>query len=191
MAQARRKIRDERFLRVLEAIVQSNVVIEADGSERAVGLPIGFYSSQWLANWYLEPLDRFVKQECGAKFYVRYMDDIVVLGSNKRELHRMRERIAGCLAGMGLALKDNWQVFKLDYEGRGRAIDFMGFKFWRRRTTLRKGILRRARRALRKLAELRQVCEEVTGYFYARAMSYKGWLEAAAVWGWRKRQCAA
>lgn len=47
----KKKIRDERMLYILELII--------DGSE--VGLPLGFYTSQWLSNFMLQPLDHFIK----------------------------------------------------------------------------------------------------------------------------------
>ena len=56
-----------------------------DGNIVKTGLPIGFYTSQWFANWFLQPFDHYVKEELKAKCYVRYMDDIVILGANVKE----------------------------------------------------------------------------------------------------------
>lgn len=76
------------------------------------GLPLGFYTSQWLSGWYLKPLDHFIKEELHADYYIRYMDDMVILGSNKKKLHRIRKEISSYLnRELGLTLKDNWQVF--------------------------------------------------------------------------------
>ena len=41
------------MLYILELII--------DGSE--VGLPLGFYTSQWLSNFMLQPLDHFIKEQ--------------------------------------------------------------------------------------------------------------------------------
>lgn len=79
----KKKIRDERMLYILELII--------DGSE--VGLPLGFYTSQWLSNFMLQPLDHFIKEQLKAVHYIRYMDDMVVFGKNKKELHRMQQEI--------------------------------------------------------------------------------------------------
>ena len=66
---------------------------------------------QWFSNWYLQELDHFIKEELHAIYYVRYMDDMVIFGSNKKVLHRMRLRIDSYLrSNLGLRLKDNWQV---------------------------------------------------------------------------------
>ena len=42
------------------------------------GIPLGFYTSQWLSNWYLQGLDHFIKEQLCAVHYMRYMDDMVV-----------------------------------------------------------------------------------------------------------------
>lgn len=65
----KKKIRDERMLYILELII--------DGSE--VGLPLGFYTSQWLSNFMLQPLDHFIKEQLKAVHYIRYMDDKTIL----------------------------------------------------------------------------------------------------------------
>ena len=53
-------------------------------------------------------------------------------------------------------MKDNWQVFKIEYVDKhgkthGRALDFMGFKFYRNRTTLRHNIMLRASKKARRI----------------------------------------
>lgn len=119
------------------------------------GLPLGFYTSQWFANWYLQPLDHFIKERLHAKYYVRYMDDMVVFGSNKRKLHRMRVAIEEYLATLGLELNPSWFVARFVYtkDGKeyGRDLDFMGFRFFRTRTTLRRTIMLRATRLARRM----------------------------------------
>ncbi len=102
----KKKIRDERMLYILELII--------DGSE--VGLPLGFYTSQWLSNFMLQPLDHFIKEQLKAVHYIRYMDDMVVFGKNKKELHRIQQEIERFLREkFNLQMKGNWQVFRFDY----------------------------------------------------------------------------
>lgn len=147
-------IRDDRFLNLVFKIIDN-------GTE--TGLPIGFYTSQWLANWYLQDLDYFIKQELGAKYYIRYMDDMVILGRNKKELHKMRKRIAEFLqTRLHLQMKENWQVFRFVYPDKtaknkkgekGRCIDFVGFKFYYNRTTLRKSTLGRITKRANRLSK--------------------------------------
>ena len=47
--------------------------------ERRRGLPIGNLTSQWFANWFLNDLDHTVTSRLGARGYVRYCDDMVLL----------------------------------------------------------------------------------------------------------------
>lgn len=51
--------------------------------KKNTGLPIGNYTSQFLAVFYLNDLDHFIKEELGCKYYIRYMDDGIILDSNK------------------------------------------------------------------------------------------------------------
>ena len=161
-------IHDERFLSVLREII----------SVTDVGLPLGFYTSQWLANWYLQGLDHYIKEELRAAHYVRYMDDMVVFGSNKRELHRARKAIDDYLRQeLGLHLKDNWQVYRFDYTDRdgrqrGRDLDYMGFRFYRNRTAIRRSIMLKATRKARRVAAK----FKPTIYDIRQALSYLGWI---------------
>lgn len=114
------------------------------------GLPLGNYSSQWFANFFLENIDRYIKQELKIPYYVRYMDDMVLFSGNKRALHKARIKLFHKLNQDGLQVKGNWQVFLVAYNHkgklRGRFVDFVGFKHYRGFTTIRKGIYKRLRR---------------------------------------------
>lgn len=48
-------------------------------------IPIGNYTSQYFANIYLDKLDQYIKKELKLKYYVRYMDDFIILSNNKNE----------------------------------------------------------------------------------------------------------
>ena len=41
------------------------------------GLPLGYYTSQWFANFYLQEMDYFLKQELKVVHYIRYMDKTI------------------------------------------------------------------------------------------------------------------
>ena len=56
-------------------------------------IPIGNYTSQYFANIYLSILDRYVKEVLKVKYYVRYMDDMVILLSTKEECRIVMEKI--------------------------------------------------------------------------------------------------
>ncbi len=51
-----------------------------------VWLPLGHLTSQWFANRYLNDLDHFIKHKLKAPWYWRYMDDMVLVHPNKKQL---------------------------------------------------------------------------------------------------------
>lgn len=157
-------IHDEKFLHVL------NQVIDVTPS----GLPLGYYTSQWLANFFLSDLDHYIKEQLHAKYYVRYMDDMVIFGHDKTELHEMRKAIDNYLHDLHLQMKDNWQVFLFDDgEGHGRCLDFMGFKFYRNRVILRKSIMLKACRKAKRMGKKFYP----TIYDCRQMLSYIGWFD--------------
>ncbi|HNU96979.1 MAG TPA: reverse transcriptase/maturase family protein [Candidatus Portnoybacteria bacterium] len=63
------------------------------GVAKSQGLPIGNLTSQFFANVYLNEMDQFVKHQLKIKYYLRYVDDLVILSENKEELKIWRDRI--------------------------------------------------------------------------------------------------
>lgn len=138
------KIKDNKALNLIEKIVRSV----------PAGVPIGNYTSQWFANFYLTDLDHFIKEKLHVKYYIRYMDDLLCLGSNKRKLHFAQKEIEKFLIGEKLCAKQNWQVYKLaDSKTSGRAIDFLGFQFFDNFIRLRGRTYLRACRRISKVAQ--------------------------------------
>lgn len=124
----RTKIKDKKTLWLLDLIVDST---------QDSGIPIGFYTSQWFANLYLEELDHFIKEKLHIKYYVRYVDDMVMFDTNKRKLHKARIAIDNYLKiSRHVSLKENWQVWKI----YSRPLDFLGFKFYNKQVKLRNAI---------------------------------------------------
>ena len=66
--------------------------------ERGTGLPIGNLTSQFLANLYLDAVDHFIKEQLNVSPYLRYVDDLVILGRDKSRLHEIREELRERLA---------------------------------------------------------------------------------------------
>lgn len=110
-----------------------------------------------------------------AVHYMRYIDDMVIFGSNKKVLHQTRQAISDYLENeLGLSLKDNWQIFRFSYgNDKGRDLDFMGFRFFRNRTILRKTIMYKATRKARKLSRK----ERPTIHDARQMLSYLGWID--------------
>lgn len=165
----RKRIADKRMLKLLDSIIDS-------GGE---GIPLGFYTSQWFANYLLEDLDHYIKETLHIKYYVRYLDDMVIFGRNKKELHRARTAIADYLTKeLDLHMKDNWQVFRMVYtdrngKERGRALDFLGFRFYREKTILRKSLMLRITRKAAKIGKK----NKPSVYDATSMLSHMGWIE--------------
>lgn len=110
----------------------------------------------------------------------RYMDDIVIFASSKKVLQRAIVEIRKMLGQrFRLKLKHNYQVCKFYYEkGKrkiGRALDFMGFIFYRNKTLIRKNIMLSATRLAKKMERSK---EANRGYFHRHIeamLSYMGW----------------
>jgi len=156
-----KKFRDKDFLEVVYLILDCNI-IEYHGKMIDIGLPIGFYTSQHFANWYLQDLDHFIKEQLHIKCYVRYVDDFVILGNNKKELHKTLQAISDYLEKIGLKLKSNYQVFRFIYTDKngkehGRFIDFMGYKFYRDKVILRRKIFVKMMRKFKKVSKLKAI----------------------------------
>lgn len=77
----RRLFKDEKLLSLFDAIIESY------GTE--CGLPIGNLTSQYFANYYLSPLDHFMKEDAKALVYIRYMDDVIILDKEISNLKKL------------------------------------------------------------------------------------------------------
>lgn len=174
MRELRIRIKDEWFLFIIGLCLS--------GFKK--GIPLGFYISQWLANYLLEPLDRYITETLGLKKDMRYMDDITIFDNNKKRLHQAIVAIKKFIGRrFRLKLKNNFQVCKFYYEGKkktiGRRLDFMGFLFFRDKTLIRKSIMLSATRLAKQMHNAK---EAGRGYFSKNIkamLSYMGWFSCS------------
>ena len=155
----RRIIKDEKFIELNERILY-----------QAPGLPIGILLSQVYANYFVTDLDYYIKQTLNAKYYIRYMDDMVIFGRNKKELHKMQKEISELLSANGLRMKSNWQVCLFDKE----PLDFLGFRFYRGHTDLRRSIMLAISRKAKKVYK---AGNRVSFRSASGMISYLGWIK--------------
>jgi retron-type reverse transcriptase len=109
------------------------------------GLPIGNLTSQFFANIYLNELDQFVKHRLRARYYGRYVDDLVLLHDDPGVLNSWYDQIDGFLQDR-LALRLHPGKKHLNRAETG--IDFTGFIIKPGRTYLRRSSLARCRRKI-------------------------------------------
>lgn len=55
-------------------------------TKNLTGLSIGNYTSQFFANVYLNEIDQFVKHKLHCRYYLRYVDDMILLSKNRLQL---------------------------------------------------------------------------------------------------------
>lgn len=103
---------------------------------RQRGLPIGNLTSQFWANVYLNSFDHFVKRELRCPAYLRYVDDFLLFGEDKRTLWVWKAAVEKRLAGLRLTMHPA-QVYPV-----AAGIPFLGFRIFadHRRLKKRKGI---------------------------------------------------
>jgi len=112
-----RKIKDERVLNLIK------LILDNFDSER--GMPLGNLTSQFFANVYLNELDFFVKHRLKTKYYLRYVDDFVILNSSKEQLEIWKEYIDTFLKEK-LILELHPEKSNINSLSKG--IDFIGFR---------------------------------------------------------------
>lgn len=81
----KRNFKDKIFLKLCETLIFDD--------DSALGIPIGNYTSQYFANMYLNELDQYIKHELKIKYYVRYMDDFILLVENKKVAKKVFNQI--------------------------------------------------------------------------------------------------
>jgi hypothetical protein len=132
LAEAAARFRDKRIGELWGRIVRS---YEAAPGR---GLPIGALTSQHLANSFLAPVDRLVKETLKIPGYARYMDDMVLWADEKEALKTALRTVAEALAERGLALNRKWHL-----QRTGRGLDFLGYRVFRDGSRLSRGSRRR------------------------------------------------
>ena len=145
------------------------------------GLSIGSYLSQYLCNLYMSVLyheikertHRIRKRRAGnvkvqmVRHCLIYMDDILMIGSRKRDLEKAVQLTIQKAAEMELEIKPNYQVKPLD----GNCIDMLGFKIYRTHTEIRGRTFLRVRRSFRRARN------RLTRVLAKKCLSYNGYLK--------------
>jgi RNA-directed DNA polymerase len=121
------------------------------------GLPIGNLSSQFFANIHMNELDQFIKHQVGAKHYIRYVDDFILLHESRQWLNAAKAQIESFLPQLALQLNPKKTIL----QPVDRGIDFVGqvIKPWHR--TVRRRTFNDALHRIREAPEL----ESINSYF--------------------------
>jgi len=189
-----RKIKCSRTLGLVERIVsasnpQEPVMHYFPGDdlftphERRRGIPIGNLTSQFLANVMLNPLDHYLKEELRRPAYVRFADDFLLFGSDKRELADDLVAIRRFLTPYRLRLHPRKCVVLPVRVG----VPFLGWRVFPDHRRLRRTTGVRFQRGLQELAAAYADGEVTLAQVKASIMSWIGHLKHGDTWGLRGR----
>ncbi len=110
------------------------------------GLPIGNHTSQFFANSYLNEVDHFVKRTLKCRQYVRYVDDMILLGTDVMALRQWRDEIDQFLRErLGVHLHPRKTVL----QPVGKGIDFLGYFLKTDHALVRRRVVKRLKGKLR------------------------------------------
>lgn len=136
----RKKIKDKEVLKILDNIIDStneeyiNLEIKKQKEinkldlpeyNKGKGLPIGNMSSQIIAIMYLNELDHYIKKNLKIKYYIRYMDDGILLHENKEYLEYCLKEIEKILNKYKLKLNNKTKIINIK-----NGFEFLGFRFF-------------------------------------------------------------
>lgn len=115
-------------------------------NESNIGIPIGNYTSQYFANIYLNELDQFVKRVLKLKYYVRYMDDFVIMLDSKEECKKYKDVIETFLNNnLKLQLND-----KSRYYPSAMGVNFCGYRIFTTHKLLRTSSKKKIKQKVKK-----------------------------------------
>ena len=188
----RRRIKDERLLRLMEVIATSGSDLYrapavrtfldlADGfPPPGCGLPIGNLTSQWWANHYLSGLDHFVKRSLKIEGYQRYMDDFTLFADSRAKLEHARLAVIGWLRDeRRLRLKRPHVAVR----AASRTVDYLGYRVSRCCVKPRREVLQRMERRVSELVRIgdrRKIERSIA--------SYRGVIDFAGTTGERQAE---
>lgn len=129
-------------------------------------LPLGFFLSQWMANFILQDLDHSIKQDLKIPHLLRYMDNLTMGADNKKALHKAIVYI------------------KRDGSVTGRQVESMGWLFHRNRTTLARHTLLHISDIARRLHKRKEAKMRFPVKLCRALVSLMGWIKYSDTYDW-------
>ena len=143
------------------------------------GMPLGNLTSQFFANLYLNELDYFVKHKLRAKYYIRYVDDFIILHNSREQLEIWKSQINNFLKE---SLKLELHSDKSKIISLSRGIDFIGFRNFYYFKLLRKRNIRKMHTKLNKFINKNITKEKIMSSF----LGWNGYAKQANAYKLRK-----
>ena len=163
-----RRIKDPKVMWLIKTILENHKT-EIKGK----GMPIGNLTSQFFANVYLHELDLFVKHRLKAKYYLRYVDDFVILHEDEKTLQQWKDEIDEFL---NETLKIELHPEKSRIIRAEQGVTLLGFRIFHRYKLLKKS---NARRILKRLDKFEEKYSRRETSSSEALLSLEGWLAYA------------
>lgn len=188
-----RKIKCRETLRLAELIISGsnrqdavNAYFPGDDLfapyERRRGIPIGNLTSQFFANVYLNDFDHYAKETLGCRCFIRYVDDIVVFGDDKKALWNIRDRMATYLVQDRLKLHPK----KTSVLPVAQGVDHLGYRVFPSHRLVRKDTSMRFAKKLRYMSRSYGIGKIQWQDINASVQSWLGHVKHADSYGLRK-----
>lgn len=127
-----------------------------------IGLPIGNLSSQFFANIYLDELDQLAKHKLGLKYYIRYVDDVLMFGEDAQQLYA-KHMALDAYAKENLSVSFHPQKTHINRADKG--FDFVGYCIRPYARYLRRSVLHNMRQKTKTIDEPESMRATVNSYF--------------------------
>ncbi len=171
-----KKIKDKLFLDVLYKIIDSSdedYILEYARKHNIIlkkgyGLPIGNLTSQILGIFYLNNLDYYIKEKLKIKYYIRYMDDMVLFHKDKEYLKDCLDKIIIYLKKYYLELNNKTIITK-------NSLCFLGYRFYNKNIKILSKNRRRIYKKLRilKYKDYHKYIKSLSSYYgYFKIQKY-------------------
>ncbi len=172
-----KKIKDKLFLDIVYKIIDStnsDYIFEYANKhninylKKGYGLSIGNLTSQILGIFYLNDLDHYIKEELKIKYYIRYMDDMVLFHKNKDYLKYCLDKIIIYLKEYDLELNNKTIITK-------NSLCFLGYRFYNKKIKILSKNKRRIYKKLRilKYKDYNKYIKSLSSYYgYFKVQKY-------------------
>lgn len=190
-----RRVKDERLLDLLIKIINNKdtkfgLPDDIDSIDEYIldkmvfdrGMPIGNLTSQLFANIYLNELDQYCKHILKIHYYIRYMDDIIILGDSPKQLLELKNKIEYYLnTELHLSLNNKTNIGDIS-----SGINFVGLRIFNNYTKLRRSTAKRIRRSVKHVIENYTAGIITKEELFAVLNSYKGIIDHYNCYGLNK-----
>ena len=172
------KVRDKRVMHIVNLVLGSNAIRLPDGTIKRTGVPIGLYTSPWFVNIVLSKIDHYVKDEKAILLFLRFIDDMEFVDSNRRKIDRIVDDIERLLAKDGMRLKKKGGArpcVKSFKTADGWKVRYTGFHFMKKGALqVHDSVFLRAQRAGARMRRKMAVKKRVTAFDASKMISYGG-----------------